>query len=60
MLGDRQASTPWRQRLLRTIRGKQYNLPFNMNTFYQMWGCLTPEEAKECYIWWQTCRIQIL
>ena len=26
--------------------GKQYNLPFNMNTFYQMWGVLTPEEAK--------------
>ena len=28
-------------------RGKQYNLPFNMNTFYQMWGVLTPEEAKQ-------------
>lgn len=27
-------------------RGKQYNLPFNMNTFYQMWGVLTPDEAK--------------
>lgn len=27
-------------------KGKQYNLPFNMNTFYQMWGVLTPEEAK--------------
>lgn len=26
--------------------GKLYNLPFNMNTFYQMWGVLTPEEAK--------------
>lgn len=25
---------------------KLYNLPFNMNTFYQMWGCRTPEEAK--------------
>ena len=24
-----------------------YNLPFNMNTFYQMWGVKTPEEAKE-------------
>lgn len=23
-----------------------YNLPFNMNTFYQMWGVITPEEAK--------------
>ena len=27
-------------------KGKQYNLPFNMNTFYQMWGVLTPDEAK--------------
>ncbi len=27
-------------------KGRQYNLPFNMNTFYQMWGVLTPEEAK--------------
>lgn len=27
-------------------KGKLYNLPFNINTFYQMWGVLTPEEAK--------------
>ena len=27
-------------------KGKLYNLPFNMNTFYQMWGVLIPEEAK--------------
>lgn len=27
-------------------KGRQYNLPFNMNTFYQMWGVLTPAEAK--------------
>ena len=26
--------------------GKIYNLPFNMNTFYQLWGVKTPEEAK--------------
>jgi len=26
-------------------KGEQYNLPFNMNTFYQMWGVRTPEEA---------------
>lgn len=26
--------------------GKLYNLPFNMNTFYQMWGVKTPEEAS--------------
>ena len=25
--------------------GKMYNLPFNMNTFYQMWGTRTPAEA---------------
>lgn len=24
-----------------------YNLPFNMNTFYQMWGVKTPKEAKD-------------
>ena len=28
-------------------KGKLYNLPFNMNTFYQMWGVVTPQEAKE-------------
>lgn len=27
-------------------KGKLYNLPFNMNTFYQMWGVTTPEHAK--------------
>lgn len=26
--------------------GKLYNLPFNMNTFYQLWGTLTPKEAQ--------------
>ena len=39
-------------------KGKLYNLPFNMNTFYQMWGVNTPKEAqakideqrKECNI----------
>lgn len=28
-------------------KGKLYNLPFNMNTFYQMWGTITPAEARE-------------
>lgn len=28
-------------------KGKLYNLPFNMNTFYQLWGTKTPEEAKK-------------
>ena len=26
-------------------QGRLYNLPFNMNTFYQMWGVTTPAEA---------------
>ena len=28
-------------------QGKLYNLPFNMNTFHQMWGVLTPMEAQD-------------
>lgn len=28
------------------FEGKLYNLPFNMNTFYQMWGVATPTEAQ--------------
>lgn len=27
-------------------KGRLYNLPFNMNTFYQMWGVVTPAEAE--------------
>lgn len=27
------------------FHGKLFNLPFNMNTFYQMWGVTTPAEA---------------
>ena len=27
-------------------QGRLYNLPFNMNTFYQMWGVITPDEAQ--------------
>jgi UDP-galactopyranose mutase len=27
-------------------KGELYNLPFNMNTFYQLWGTKTPQEAK--------------
>ncbi len=26
-------------------KGELYNLPFNMNTFHQMWGVITPGEA---------------
>lgn len=28
------------------FKGELYNLPFNMNTFYQLWGVKTPLEAK--------------
>lgn len=28
-------------------KGRLYNLPFNMNTFYQMWGVKTPIEAAQ-------------
>ena len=27
-------------------KDRLYNLPFNMNTFYQIWGVRTPQEAK--------------
>ncbi len=29
-----------------SYKGKLYNLPFNMNTFYQMWGVTTPAQAQ--------------
>ena len=28
-------------------KGQLYNLPFNMNTFYQMWRVTTPDEARQ-------------
>lgn len=31
---------------LANYKGKLYNLPFNMHTFYQLWGCKTPSEAR--------------
>lgn len=27
-------------------KGKLYSLPFNMNTFYELWGVITPAEAR--------------
>lgn len=27
--------------------GEIYNMPFNMNTFHQLWGVVTPSEAKQ-------------
>ena len=32
---------------LANYKGKLYNLPFNMNTFYQLWSVKTPDEAKK-------------
>lgn len=32
---------------LAKYHGKLYHMPFNMNTFYAMWGVQTPEEAKQ-------------
>ncbi len=29
------------------FEGRLYNLPFNMNTFYQMWGVTTPQQARQ-------------
>jgi UDP-galactopyranose mutase len=31
---------------LANYKGKLFNLPFNMNTFHQMWGVTTPEQAQ--------------
>ena len=28
-------------------KGELYNLPFNMNTFYRLWGVKTPQEAMK-------------
>jgi UDP-galactopyranose mutase len=28
-------------------KGKLYSLPFNMNTFNAMWGCVRPQDAKK-------------
>lgn len=32
---------------LANYQGKLYHLPFNMNTFYALWGTKTPQEVKE-------------
>ena len=29
-------------------KGKYYNMPFNMNTFHQVFGVTTPKEARAC------------
>lgn len=35
----------YQNQVVANYRGTLYNLPFNMNTFYQMWGTKTPDEA---------------
>ncbi|MGM9674958.1 MAG: UDP-galactopyranose mutase [Bacteroidaceae bacterium] len=32
---------------LANYEGELYNLPFNMNTFHQMWGVATPQQAQD-------------
>ena len=32
---------------LANYQGKIFNLPFNMNTFYQLWGIVKPEDAMK-------------
>lgn len=32
---------------LANYKGELYSLPFNMYTFYKMWGCVTPQEAEQ-------------
>lgn len=36
----------YRNSPLAFYQGNLYNLPFNMNTFHQLWGVTKPEEAK--------------
>ena len=39
--------TPYQNQPVSKSGKKLYNLPFNMWTFHQLWGTITPEEAKE-------------
>ncbi len=44
------AITPFRPFVnspIANYHGEIYNLPFNMNTFHQLWGVVTPEEAQQ-------------
>ena len=38
--------TPYQNQPISKSKDKLYNLPFNMWTFNQMWGVISPEEAK--------------
>jgi len=33
--------------VIANYKGEIYNLPFNMNTFHQLWGLITPEEVQK-------------
>ncbi|MBX2900179.1 MAG: UDP-galactopyranose mutase [Cyclobacteriaceae bacterium] len=37
----------YRHTVLANYDGELYNLPFNMNTFYRLWGVTTPAAAKQ-------------
>lgn len=39
---NRYTNTP-----IANYKGELFNLPFNMNTFHQMWGVNTPDEARK-------------
>ncbi|MBM7617206.1 UDP-galactopyranose mutase [Weissella uvarum] len=36
----------FQNQVIANYKGELYNLPFNMNTFYEMWGTKTPAEAQ--------------
>ena len=37
----------YKHKVIANYKGELYDLPFNMNTFHQIWGIDTPEEAKK-------------
>lgn len=37
---------PYKHKVKATYQDRIYTLPFGMETFYQMWGCKTPQEAR--------------
>jgi UDP-galactopyranose mutase len=36
----------YKHKVKATYQGKIYSLPFNMQTYYELWGCETPDQAK--------------
>ncbi len=37
----------YKHHVIANYKGEMYDLPFNMNTFHEIWGVDTPEEAKK-------------